>query len=112
MIPGDDGVDPERLLRGVMGLATSQIAQRRFAELGHIALNCAEAGVSFCYTSQFADKEKPESKARAIAFIMCGEIPDDLLQMIEDYARGAAQDFTAGNKNLKLLYKRDDRKPE
>ena len=47
MIPGDDEDQQSAdLMRGALGIATAQTAERRFNELGLLALKCAEAGVS------------------------------------------------------------------
>jgi hypothetical protein len=92
----------EDMVREAIGLSTADLAERRFEELGKIALTAADLGVAFCYVSQFRRKD---SSSRAVAFVLNGELPDDLLTMIEDYARGAAQDYLSGNKGINIISK-------
>ena len=97
---------PDEIIRTCIGLATAQIVERRVSDLGILALKSAEAGTSFCYGAQIRDKRKPESKSRAIAFVFCGDIPDDILDMIENYLNGAVQDYAVNNKNIRILFEK------
>ena len=115
MTPEDEGTgddagraEMESVMRGAVGVATAKIAEARFNDLGLLAIKCSEVGVSFCYSGQFRDSRRPESKARAVGFIFCGDLPDEFCDMITSYMGGALQDYTAGNKNVRVLYKSND----
>jgi hypothetical protein len=106
MQPEDIPEELQETIRTCIGLATAKIVERRVSDIGILALKSAEAGTGFCYGVQCQDRRKPESKTRAIAFVFCGDIPDDLLDMIQSYLNGAVQDYSNNSKDVRILFEK------
>lgn len=107
MDPEENQEIPEEVREAItscIGIATAKIAERRVQDLGILSLKAAEAGTGFCLCAEFRDSRKPESKQRALVFAFCGPIPDDLLQLMQNYLSGAVQDYANGNKDVRVMF--------
>ena len=107
MEPDENQEMPEEVKEAIIsciGIATAKIVERRVQDLGVLSLKAAEAGTGFCLCAEFRDSRKPESKQRALVFAFCGPIPDDLLKLMQDYLSGAVQDYSNGNKDVRITF--------
>lgn len=102
--PEDVPEEVKEAIISCIGMATAKIAERRVQDLGILSLKAAEAGTGFCLCAQFRDPRKAESKQRALVFALSGPVPDDLLQLIQDYLSGAVQDYANGNKDVRIMF--------
>ena len=103
-------MDPEELddiMRQAAGIATAQLAERRSSELGLISLKSAELGTGFFFTTTYQNRHLPESKARAIVIVACGDLPEDLLKGLIAHAKGTMQDFAHGNPDIRISHKEE-----
>lgn len=100
------------LLVSILANQSADLTERKAAELGVLSLKSADMGVCVAVMQAFKDPQKPDSPNRAAVVVLSGPIPDDILDMLKDYTQGLVQDYTAGNKDLKIFrhdqHQRDD----
>lgn len=87
----------------MLAVSSANMVERRAAELGILALKSAEMGASVCLAQSYVDPSKPESQHVGYVVVLGGPIPKDLLEMLEDHVKGLVQEYTHGNKTLKVI---------
>ena len=99
--------DLDDIMRQAVGRATAELAEHRASELGLISLKSAELGTGFFLTTTFSNPRLPESKARAILIIACGDLPDDLMTSLVTHAKGTLQDLLHGNPDIRQIHRNE-----
>jgi hypothetical protein len=108
---GQEGPDPAELFAGALMALTSEAVELSTLKLANMARKAADVGVSTASCACLMDPTG-ESKNKAFVFLLSGEIPDDIIEGLDQYCRATVQDYTNGNKALKIMKEYDSEKDQ
>ena len=103
------GPDPAELFAGALMALTSEAVELSTMKLANMARKAADVGVSTVLCASLTDP-KEESKNKSFIFLLTGDIPEDLIEGLDNYCRMVVQDYTNGNKALKVIKEYDSEK--